>query len=195
MSLLYLHLSSATTAVHPIKYVFQVSYLFNHDFSFAALSYFFHLIFQTTNLGFFHNTFFFSVNKLCSLFGKYCFQIQEDFSLLKLNLSNSLYYFSPLCWLLSLQAALFLCRFVPFVLTDHCLFGCPASLCVVIFSLSAPEDLVLVLASNDLGRHASRLPIRSPWVQASSRAISLQSSFQASSKRLVPRHLGQLLEK
>lgn len=180
---LSVHLSSARTAVYHIKSVSQVSYLFYHDFCFAALSYFFHLIFQTTNLELCHNPFFPSVNILYCLFGKSYFSMQEDFALVWLNLPKFPYYFSDPYWFLSLQTTIFSHGFVPFVLTDHCLFGCSTSLHVVIFSLSAHQGLVLALASNEAGRHAPPPPpplpraIKVSMGQAFSRSINLQSLF------------------
>ena len=168
---LSVHLSSARTAVHHIKCVFQVSYLFYHDFCFAALSCFFHLIFQTTNLELCHNPFFTSVNILYGLFGKSCVSMQEDFFLV---------------WL-----TIFSHGFVPFVLTDHCLFGCSTSLCVVIFSLSAHQGLVLVLASNEAGRHAPPPPpLPSPppkGHKVSMGRLFLEALIYSPCSRLVPR--------
>ena len=41
VSSLFVHISSARAAVLLIKSIFQISYLFYHDFCFAALNYFF----------------------------------------------------------------------------------------------------------------------------------------------------------
>lgn len=91
--------------------------------------------------------------------------MQEDCSMLWLNLPKFQNYFSDPYWPLSLQAALFSCGFVPFVLTNHYLFGCSACLYVVISSLKAHKGLVLVLASTYQGDMPSSCPrvIRSPW--------------------------------
>lgn len=68
--LLYVYLSSAGTTVHLMRYVLQISYLLFHDFCLAALSYFFHLLSQTTNLDLSHDPFFSSVILLYGFLGK-----------------------------------------------------------------------------------------------------------------------------